>query len=94
MRKIYYQYDPQRRVYRRVFPTVGQRLASWFWRLLLSVLLGGVFFIIYWFVINTPQVGDLMEENSRLHTQYLEHSHKEEKPHLLLNEKEYRKHNT
>lgn len=90
MRKIYYQYDPQRRVYRRVFPTMGQRLASWFWRLLLSVLLGGVFFIIYWFMISTPQVGDLMEENSRLQSQYRVLSRKVDDALLVLHDIEER----
>ena len=70
MRKIYYQYDPNRRVYRRVYPTLGQKIISWAWRLALTVILGGVFFVIYWFVISTPQMGDLMVENSRLQSQY------------------------
>ena len=90
MRKIYYQYDPNRRVYRRVFPTLGQRLLSWLWRFLLSVLLGGVFFIIYWFVINTPQVEDLMVENSRLQSQYRVLSRKVDDALLVLHDIEER----
>ena len=90
MRKIYYQYDPNRRVYRRVFPTLGQRLLSWMWRLLLSVLLGGIFFIIYWFVISTPQVEDLLVENSRLQSQYRVLSRKVDDALLVLHDIEER----
>ena len=90
MRKIYYQYDPQHRVYRRVYPTLGQRLSSWFWRLLFSVVLGGVFFIIYWFVVSTPQVGDLMVENSRLQSQYRVLSRKVDDALLVLHDIEER----
>ena len=86
MRKIYYQYDPQRRVYRRVYPTLGKRFLSFLWRLLLSVLLGGVFFIIYWFVISTPQVEDLLIENSRLQSQYRVLSRKVDDALLVLHE--------
>ncbi|MBO4560861.1 MAG: M23 family metallopeptidase [Bacteroidaceae bacterium] len=90
MRKVYYQYDPQRRVYRRVFPTFGQRIISWFWRLLLSVMLGGIFFIIYWFVISTPQVEDLMVENSRLQSQYRVLSRKVDDALIVLHDIEER----
>ena len=90
MRKIYYQYDPNRRVYRRVFPTLGQRLLSWLWRFLLSVLLGGIFFIIYWFVISTPQVEDLLVENSRLQSQYRVLSRKVDDALLVLHDIEER----
>ena len=90
MRKIYYQYDPQRRVYRRVFPTLGQRLLSWLWRFLLSVVLGGVFFIIYWFVVSTPQVEDLLVENSRMQTQYRVLSRKVDDALLVLHDIEER----
>ena len=90
MRKVYYQYDPQRRVYRRVFPTFGQRFFSWLWRLLLSVMLGGAFFIIYWFVISTPQVEDLMVENSRLQSQYKVLSRKVDDALIVLHDIEER----
>ena len=90
MRKIYYQYDPQRRVYRRVYPTLGKRFLSFLWRLLLSVLLGGVFFIIYWFVISTPQVEDLLIENSRLQSQYRVLSRKVDDALLVLHDIEER----
>ena len=90
MRKVYYQYDPQRRVYLRVYPTLGKRLLSWLWRLLLSVMLGGVFFIIYWFIISTPQVEDLLVENSRLQSQYRVLSRKVDDALLVLHDIEER----
>ena len=90
MRKVYYQYDPQRRVYRRVYPTLGKRFLSLLWRLLLSVLLGGVFFIIYWFIISTPQVEDLLVENSRLQSQYRVLSRKVDDALLVLHDIEER----
>ena len=90
MRKIYYQYDPNHRVYRRVYPTLWQKLISWLWRLLLAFILGGVFFIIYWFVINTPQMRDLMTENSRLQSQYRVLSRKVDDALLVLHDIEER----
>lgn len=90
MRKIYFQYDPQHRIYRRVFPTLRQRVASWIRRLFGSILLGGVFFIIYWFVINTPQVEDLLVENSRLQSQYRVLSRKVDDALLVLHDIEER----
>lgn len=90
MKKVYYQYDPQARVYRRVFPTFGQRLKAWFRRLLSAALLGGVFFIIYWFVISTPKVDDLVVENSRLQSQYRVLSRKVDDALLVLHDIEER----
>ena len=90
MRKVYYQYDPNRRVYRRVFPTIGQRFMSWVWRFLLAVILGGVFFIIYWFAISTPQMSDLIEENSLLQSQYRVLSRKVDDALLVLHDIEER----
>ena len=60
------------------------------WRFLLSVLLGGVFFIIYWFVISTPDVEDLMVENSRLQSQYRVLSRKVDDALLVLHDIEER----
>ena len=90
MRKIYYQYDPQHRVYRRVYPTFKQRLFSWFRRVLFSVVLGGVFFILYRFSISTPQVSDLLTENTRLQSQYRVLSRKVDEALLVLHDIEER----
>lgn len=93
MKKVYYQYDPQARVYRRVFPTFGQRLKAWFIRLLSAALLGGVFFIIYLFAVSTPKVGDLVTENSRLQSQYRVLSRKVDDALLVLHDIEERDNN-
>lgn len=93
MKKVYYQYDPQARVYRRVFPTFGQRLKAWFIRLLSAALLGGVFFIIYMFAVSTPKVGDLVTENSRLQSQYRVLSRKVDDALLVLHDIEERDNN-
>lgn len=93
MKKVYYQYDPQARVYRRVFPTFGQRLKAWFIRLLSAALLGGVFFIIYLFAVSTPKAGDLVTENSRLQSQYRVLSRKVDDALLVLHDIEERDNN-
>ncbi|MBO7247793.1 MAG: M23 family peptidase, partial [Bacteroidaceae bacterium] len=70
MRKVYYQYDPQRKIYRRVYPTIGQKFLTLLSRIFFSCLLGGCFFLLYFFLINTPSAIELAEENSRLLSQY------------------------
>lgn len=90
MKKVYYQYDPNRRVYRRVYPTLKQRFVSGLWRLLFAIILGGVFFLVYWFVVNTPQMSELMRENSRLKAQYRVLSRKVDDALLILHDIEER----
>lgn len=70
MRKVYYQYDSKKRVYHRVFPTVKQKILTYLSRLFSSILLGGLFFLIYFFSIKTPSAIELAEENSKLLSQY------------------------
>ena len=53
-------------------------------------MLGGIFFIIYWFVISTPQVEDLMVENSRLQSQYRVLSRKVDDALIVLHDIEER----
>ena len=90
MRKVYYQYDPQHRVYRRVYPPLGQKLVSWFWRFIVAVALGGVFFFIYLLSSRTPQTGSLIVENSRLQSQYRVLSRKVDDALLVLHDIEER----
>lgn len=90
MKKVYYQYEPNRRVYRRVYPTLKQRFVSGLWRLLFAIILGGVFFLVYWFVVNTPQMSELMRENSRLKAQYRVLSRKVDDALLILHDIEER----
>ncbi len=90
MRKIYYQYDPNKRVFRRVYPTLRQKLFSWIRQFLWSAVLGGVFFLAYWFVSNTPETSALIEENSRLQSQYRVISRKVDDALLVLHDIEER----
>ena len=90
MRKVYYQYDASSRVYKRVFPTLRQRFFHFLGRLLSAALLGGLFFLLYWFLIDTPSIGSLMEQNSRLQSQYRLLSHKVDDALLVLGDIEER----
>ncbi|MBR4302621.1 MAG: M23 family peptidase, partial [Bacteroidaceae bacterium] len=90
MRKVYYQYDPQKRVYRRIYPTLAQKFLTYISRILYSCLLGGVFFLIYFFSIKTPSAIELAEENSELLAQYKVLSKKVDESLLILEDIEQR----
>lgn len=90
MRKVYYQYDASSRAYKRVYPTLRQRFLSFLGRLLKSALLGGLFFMLYWFLVDTPSMGNLMEQNSRLQSQYRLLSRKVDDALLVLSDIEER----
>lgn len=90
MRKVYYQYDSKKRVYHRVFPTVKQKILTYLSRFFLSILLGGVFFLIYFFSIKTPSAIELAEENSKLLSQYKVLSKKVDDLILVLSDIEQR----
>lgn len=70
MRKVYYEYDPQRHVYKRIYPTLGQRLKSYANRILLMVIIGFAAFAVYYSLIPTTSVDRLRDDNSRLQSQY------------------------
>lgn len=70
MKKVYYQYDPKVRIYRRVYPTFGKRLVSYLFRLSYSIVIGALFFIVFMLVFDTTSVKDLTVENARLQSQY------------------------
>ena len=67
MKKVYYQYDPKVRIYRRVYPTFGKRLVSYLFRLSYSIIIGALFFIVFMLVFDTTSVKDLTIENSLAH---------------------------
>ena len=90
MRKVYYQYDPQKRVYRRIYPTLAQKFLTYISRILYSCMLGGVFFLIYFFSIKTPSAIELAEENSELLAQYKVLSKKVDESLLILEDIEQR----
>ncbi len=70
MRKVYYHYDTKTRIYKRVYPTLGQKILTYFYRVVRAVLLGGLFFLVYYYLVSTPSVADLTNENSKLRSQY------------------------
>lgn len=90
MKKVYYQYDPKSRTYRRIYPTLWQRWRSILKQLALTVLLGGVSFLVFRYLSNTPQVGDLKAENDNLRTQYQVLSKKVDDALLVLHDIEER----
>lgn len=90
MKKVYYQYDPKSRVYRRIYPTLWQRVRSVLKQIVLAVLLGGVFFFVFRYLSNTPQVGELRSENNNLKSQYQVLSKKVDDALLVLQDIEER----
>ncbi|MCQ2064833.1 MAG: M23 family metallopeptidase [Bacteroidaceae bacterium] len=90
MRKVYYQYDPKTRVYRRVYPTFGQRLRSYFFRLLGVFVLAGVFYFAYWYINSSPSVADMADDNAKLQSQYRILSRKVDDAMLVLHDIEER----
>jgi murein DD-endopeptidase MepM/ murein hydrolase activator NlpD len=90
MRKVYYQYDPKTRVYKRVYPTFGQKFITFVYRIVIGGLLGGLFFAIYYFSIKTPSLVSLIEENSKLISEYRVLSRKVDDALLVLSDIEQR----
>lgn len=70
MKKVYYEYDIQRRVFKRIYPTLGQRFRTYIRSTLGIILLGGLAFLIFYIFIPTPSIDELREENTRLLSQY------------------------
>ncbi len=70
MRKVYYIFNPATRTYDRVYPNFAQRFLTILRRCLLFVIFGGVSFLIFYLLVETPSMKDLQAENSRLLSQY------------------------
>lgn len=70
MRKIYYIFNPATRTYDRVYPNLAQRFLTLLRRFLLFVIFGGLSFLAFFLLIETPSMKDLQAENSRLLSQY------------------------
>ncbi len=70
MRKIYYIFNPTTRTYDRVYPNFAQRFLTILRRVLLFVIFGGLSFLLFDLLIETPSMKELQEENSRLLSQY------------------------
>lgn len=70
MRKVYYKFNNKTRTYDRMYPTVWQRLLVLLRRFVEVVLLGGLAFLVYYLLIQTPSLKELRNENARLLVQY------------------------
>lgn len=70
MRKIYYIFNPNTRTYDRVYPNFTQRFLTILRSVLLSVVFGGVSFLCFYLLIETPSMEELQSENSKLLAQY------------------------
>lgn len=70
MRKIYYLFNPTTRTYDRVYPSFAQRLLTILRRTLLFVIFGGLSFLCFYLLIETPSMKELQTENSKLLSQY------------------------
>lgn len=76
VKKVYYEYDTQRHVYRRIYPTLRQRIRTYVLKTLGIIALGAVAFAVFYLLIPTPSLDALTEENSKLLSQYHLLSHK------------------
>lgn len=65
-KKVYYRYNPQTEAYERVFPSRRSRILAAVRSLVLSLFLGGAFFLILTAVLDFPGDRDLRQENEML----------------------------
>ena len=70
MRKVYYVFNPTTRTYDRVYPNRAQRFLTILRRILLFVIFGGLSFLMFYLLVETPSMKDVQEENSNLLAQY------------------------
>ncbi len=70
MRKVYYIFNPATRTYDRVYPNLAQRFLTILRRILLFIIFGGLSFLIFYLLVDTPSMSELQQENSRLLAQY------------------------
>lgn len=70
MRKVYYIFNPATRTYDRVYPNLAQRFLTILRRALMFVIFGGLSFLMFYLIIETPSMKDVQAENSRLLSQY------------------------
>lgn len=70
IRNQYYRYNPETDNFERVFPTLGHRLAVATRYIGLSLLVGGLLFVIAWYSIDSPGERELREQNAILKQQY------------------------
>ncbi len=90
MKKVYYQYDPKTRAFRRVYPTFRQHVRAVVRKALIALLLVAASLVVYRFIFNSPQVSELIEENTELQAQYRVLSRKVDDALLVLQDIEQR----
>lgn len=69
-RTQYYRYNPETDNFERVFPTFRRRITSLARLLALSLIVGGILFLVAYYVIDTPGERRLREQNAVLKQQY------------------------
>ena len=75
-RKVFYKYNPNTLSYERIYPSVGARIFSVCKYLLLSILIGIGFFLIFYHFFESPREKKLREDNEQMATQYRILSHR------------------
>ena len=70
MRKVYYIFNPSTRTYNRVYPNLAQRFLTILRRLFMYIIFGGLSFLVFYLLIETPSMTRLQQENSNLLAQY------------------------
>lgn len=76
MKKVYYEYDTSRHVFKRIYPTFRQRLRAYSIRFLGFVAMCALAYVIAYLLLPKQSVGELYEENQRLLSEYQVMSHK------------------
>ncbi|MCQ2083282.1 MAG: M23 family metallopeptidase [Bacteroidaceae bacterium] len=90
MKKVYYQYDPKTKVYRRVHPTFLQHARATVLNILTVILIMGGSYVLFAVLSHTPQMGELLKENADLKAQFRVLSHKVDDAILVLQDIEQR----
>ncbi|MCD8288244.1 MAG: M23 family metallopeptidase [Porphyromonadaceae bacterium] len=75
-RKVFYRYNPNTLAYERIYPSIGARLVSWGKHVLVGLLVGVVFFLIFYHLFESPQEKKLRADNEQMVTQYRIFSHR------------------
>lgn len=70
MRQVFYRYNPDTDNFERHYPTLRSRLVSLGRYLAVGAAIGIGFFVLLFYVFNTPTEQNLRQENSRLKAQY------------------------
>lgn len=90
MKKVYYEYDMSRRVFKRIYPTLRQRIGTYVRRTFGCILGGAFVFAVFYVLIPIPTRDSLYEENSRMLSHYQLMSHKVDEALAVLHSIEQR----